>query len=526
MKKLKQEKIIVIALFILIIFMQILAIIYATSKREYYHIDEYYSHGLMGYKRAFIYENEDFLDNWHDKEYYKDYLVINESEKNDFSSVYKNQIEDVHPPLYYLLLRIVCNFNIGEFSIWPGTILNIIIFIIASIFLFLIAKEIFKSPYYALLVCFISGFSLAIIETVMYVRMYELLVLNILMLIYWHIRKSEVKQLTYKDLIPLYFMVIVGFLTHYYYCVIVAILFFIYLIKYIKQKQLNNAILYIITLIASALTGIIIFPYSIQHIFFSYRGEGIKTSFFELETLLSKILENIRLINSEIFNNYSYIIVILAILICILWLITKKKTNKKERNDKIKYITIPMAIYLGFSIICSPYIDLRYLMPVIPLIFCSLIYVFYDILKDITNNKSVFLILVVISICFAITVIPKLSNNLYTYKGHKGALKYLESACNIPMIYVYEDYSAQYNKTMECYEALTKVDKTYIMSKDKFSSNNVKYILNDVKTDNGIFAMMHSRYQNQIIGELLENDVFETARYVGWLGRFVIYELK
>ena len=205
----KQEKIIVVLLFILIIFAQIFAIVYATGKREYYHIDEYYSYGLMGYKRAFIYENEDFLDNWHNKEYYKDYLVISENEKYDFSSVYNNQVEDVHPPLYYLLLRIMCNFNINEFSIWPGTILNIMFFIIASIFLFLIAKEIFKNPYYALLVCFISGFSLAIIETVMYVRMYELLVLNILMLVYWHIRKRDTKKLNYKDIILLYLMVLV-----------------------------------------------------------------------------------------------------------------------------------------------------------------------------------------------------------------------------------------------------------------------------------------------------------------------------
>ena len=47
MKKLKLERIIIIALFIFIVFIQILAIMYATSKREYYHIDEYYSHGLI-----------------------------------------------------------------------------------------------------------------------------------------------------------------------------------------------------------------------------------------------------------------------------------------------------------------------------------------------------------------------------------------------------------------------------------------------------------------------------------------------
>lgn len=186
-----------------------------------------------------------------------------------------------------------------------------------------------------------------------------------------------------------------------------------------------------------------------------------------------------------------------------------------------------MAIYLVISIMCSPYIDLRYLMPVIPPIFCLVIYIFYDILKDMLSNKKTIFILLTISICFSITVIPKLSDNSYTYKGHKETLQYLENEINNkPMVYIYEDFSAQYNKTMECYEALTKVDKTYIMSKDKFSSNNVKYVLNYVKTDNGIFIMMNGRYQNQIIGELLENNTFKTVKYIGYLGRFVIYELK
>lgn len=527
MKKLKQEKIIVIALFILIIFIQILIVTYATSKREYYHIDEYYSHGLMGYKRAFIYENEDFLDNWHDKEYYRDYLVINEQEKNDFSSVYNNQVEDVHPPLYYLLLRIMCNFNINEFSIWPGTILNIIIFIIASIFLFLIAKEVFKNSYYALLICFISGFSLAIIETVMYVRMYELLVLNILMLIYWHMQKSEIKKFTYKDVIPLYIMVILGFLTHYYYLIIVAILFIMYMIRYIKQKEYKNMAIYITTLIASGITGILIFPYSIFHIFFSYRGQEVTTNLFDFSILLSNIKENITLINREIFNGYGSMVIVFATILCTLWLMLKKEKTKTQHNNHIKYISIPMVIYLVISIMCSPYIDLRYLMPVIPLVFCSLIYMFYDILKDIVSKRNTFLVLIIISVCFAVTVIPKLSNNTYTYKGQGKVLKYLENEINNkPMVYIYQSFSAQYNKTMECYEALTKMDKTYIMSQEKFSVDNLKSVVKDLNVDNGIVMMMHFIYKEEILEEILNEHMYNEVKVIGKLGRFVIIELK
>lgn len=299
------------------------------------------------------------------------------------------------------------------------------------------------------------------------------------------------------------------------------------MIKYIKHKQFKNVISYTLTLVASALAGIIIFPYSIIHIFFSYRGEGIKTSLLDFQSLALKIVENVRLINTEIFHGYGYIMIILAIIICIIWIFAKKKRLTNKRNSTIKFITIPMAMYLVFSIVCSPYIDIRYLMPIIPLIFCSIIYVFYDILKDITSIRNVFCIILTISICFAITVIPKLSNNLYTYRGHKETLEFLENELsNEPMIYIYEDYSAQYNKTMECYEALTKVDNTYIMEKENFSLNKVKNVLKDVDSSNGILVMMHYRFQDNILNELLSEEILTTTNYIGRLGRFVIFELK
>lgn len=527
MKNKKKEKIIVTILFILIVFVQILAITYATSKREYYHIDEYYSHGLMQYKRAFIYENEDFIDNWHNKEYYKDYLTIDENEKFDFSKVYENQVEDVHPPIYYFLLRIACTFNIDEFSIWPGTILNIIIFIISSIFLFLIAKEIFKNSYYGLLVCFVTGFSLAVIETVMYVRMYELLVLNILMLIYWHIKKAYKEELTFKDLIPLYLMIVFGFLTHYYYCIILVALCIIYTIKYVKKKEYKSLLSYVITLIASALTGILIFPQSIRHIFFSYRGQEVTHNLFDFSTILEKIKANIILINNELFHNYLYVIEILAIILCIVWMFSKKKKEKAKSNGLIKYVVIPLFVYLVVAIIGSPYIDLRYIMPIIPLVFFTLIYIAWDMLCDIIDKKKSFCIILILCICFSISVIPKLSNNSYTYKGHKEVLDYMENEImHKPMIYLYEDFSAQYNKIMECYEALTKIENTYIMSVDKFSIDNIKSVLKSTEVTDGITLILHNPYIEDAVKQIMSSGIFESIKFVGKLGRYYIYEFK
>ena len=136
MKKLKElvlknENKIVITLLIIIIFLGVITRLYIGNKKEYLQIDEGYSYGLMNYDKIDLTKNDDLYDNWHTKEYYKDYLSISNEETLDFTPVYENQKNDVHPPFYYLLLRIAASFTIDSFSMWTGIILNIIIFVIS-----------------------------------------------------------------------------------------------------------------------------------------------------------------------------------------------------------------------------------------------------------------------------------------------------------------------------------------------------------------------------------------------------------
>ncbi len=530
MKKIiKKNKVLIV--FILILVLQIIAIVYATSKREYYHIDEYYSHGLIQYKRAFIYENEDFIENWHSKEYYKDYLTISDDEVLDFKPVYLNQAEDVHPPIYYLLLRIVCSFNLNNFSIWPGTILNIFFFMLSSVFLFLISKDIFKNKYIALIVCTISGFSIGVIETVMYVRMYQLLTLNILMLIFWHIRKSKKELLEKKDLLQLYGIILLGFLTHYYFCIIAAVLFIMYCIKYMRKKEYKNIQNYIFTQIAAFLTGIIIFPYAIYHIFFSYRSQDVATNLMNFNNICKRISSNAKLINMEVFNNLGNILLVIIFVIGCLWFFTniikKRKLKKHKKNTGIIYIVITTIIYLGLIFIASPYIDLRYIMPVIPMIFLIFIYIITDLLQDIFTNKKVYVILGIICLCFFVSVVPKLSNNSYSYKGYKQVLNNIETnLSNKPWIYIYDNLSAKYNKSMECFEALTKIDETYIMVYENVNEENMSKALENKDISEGVMIIVDYTEYEELLEKIEEFEMFKNYEYVGKMGRYRILEVK
>lgn len=54
-------------------------------------MDEMYSYGLMNYNKLNIADNEDFQNVWHNKEYYLDYLTVNQNEKWNLKPVYENQ---------------------------------------------------------------------------------------------------------------------------------------------------------------------------------------------------------------------------------------------------------------------------------------------------------------------------------------------------------------------------------------------------------------------------------------------------
>lgn len=248
----KQNKII-ITLLVTIIILGVITRIYVGSKKEYLQIDEGYSYGLMNYKEIDLTKNDDLYDNWHTKEYYEEYLSISSKEALDFTPVYENQKNDVHPPFYYLLLRIAGSFTMDSFSMWTGIILNIIVYVISSIFIYLIANKIFKNKVYGLLLVLINTFSYASIETTIFIRMYALNALNLLMILYLHICCLDKDNLSLKQLIPMAILIIIGSLTHYYYLVFLFVVYVMYMAYNICKKNFGNAIKYTIMMVISAM---------------------------------------------------------------------------------------------------------------------------------------------------------------------------------------------------------------------------------------------------------------------------------
>lgn len=105
-------------------------------RKEGFFLDEIYSYGLSnssyvpflswlhggeqvanGKLPEAVFTQSEFLN----------YVAPQGSTRFDYASVYYNQTQDVHPPLFYFLLHTVCSLFPGSFTKWTGLGMNFVL---------------------------------------------------------------------------------------------------------------------------------------------------------------------------------------------------------------------------------------------------------------------------------------------------------------------------------------------------------------------------------------------------------------
>ncbi len=506
MKSKKKE---VILLIILLILQSIIYVLVGMNK-SYIHIDEAYSYGLANYEIVEIEHNEDFFNNWYNKEYYEDYLSIQKEEAGNFAPVYENQKNDVHPPLYYLFLRIAMGFTIGHFSKWTGIVLNIIIYAFITIFMYLILGKLLQnvknSKIKAMLLAFISSVTLASLSNVIYIRMYALSTLEILITIFLHIKLLESEKISPKLLIGIGVSVLAGVLTHYYYLFYVVILYLIFFIKYIKEKKTKELLYYTLTIAISGIVSLIIFPYSIKHIFFGYRGQGVVSNLGNIKEIIPSIFSQIHNLNYYAFNDLMYTIIVIIIGILIYANIRKKNMNKinKEEKEILKIIIVPTLFYFLIAAIASPWRVLRYIVPVCGLIFILVIYYLYKLLQTVFSEKiSNILICILFCVILLSPFIFKLEPELL-YRDNKELVQELEGKLNLPTIYLYNSQSAGFLNDILLFSI---IDESYIAKDIECTEENIREIVKDKDITKGIILFINDGQKNETLIETVKESL-------------------
>lgn len=455
-KKINKKTTIIIILAVIIL-LQVIARIYIGTKKEYFHMDEMYSYGLTNYNKLNINDNEDFYDNWHNKEYYQDYLEVNSNEVWDLSPVYENQKNDVHPPLYYLLLRMAETFTIDNFSKWTGITLNIILFSISSVLVYLVAKKIFKSKIFALVATVLNGFTLMSLESSIYIRMYELSNLSIIFLTFTQLLILDKKELKLVNCIPIIIALLIGAFTHYYFFIYALMIYIMYTVKCIREKNYKNLLKYNIAMVIAGVIFLAIFPYAINHIFFGYRGvgEGNGSDYFsKLFTFLGILDKNL--------GGYILILVPIA-----LYFLTRKKEkiNIRKININIEWIMLPLIAYFLIVTKNAPYIEIRYMIPIYSVSAIFIVYLIRQYLRQYYKSKQV--LKITLTICVLIIVTPFLVGTKldFTYSKFNNIAEKIEEK-QLPIVYIQK---RENNRFLDDLYLFTLVDKSIIID-----SNNLE----------------------------------------------------
>ena len=532
--------------------------------KQYIHIDEAYSFGLASYNKTEIEDNNDFYNTWHTKEYYEDYLTVNKDEILSYKQVYENQKNDVHPPLYYLILRIAMGFSVDHFSKWTGIIVNIIIYCFITIFMYLILKQLFKGENKekekSLILSFLSSITIASVSNAIYIRMYASLTLEILITIFLHIKLLQTQKPSFKLLLGIGLSVLAGILTHYYFLLYIAIIYLIFFIKYIKEiniknfvsnfknyKSLNRAkiktlLLYTLTIVVSGVLSLIIFPYSIQHIFFGYRGQGVIRNFENIYKSVLNIFEQLHNLNYYGFNNLLFIIII-----AIIGLLTYKKYEKhkklkmntqetlinnseendnsktifnKENKEILKLIYLPSIFFFIITSIASPWNVLRYIVPVCGLIFVTLIYILYKLIQSVTTEKtSNILMIILICLILISPVVLKLRPELLYY-DEKETIQTIKNKADIPTVYLYNKQTSNFLDNIMIFSI---IENSYITKDIEYTSENIQKILNNINTSKGILIFINETPKDEILSQIKQSKDFKNCEYINKLNATEIY---
>ena len=321
---------------------------------KYYYIDDTEERDRL------IKEKEDEqTEKWRTREEAIDYMqVTGNGDAFNFSSVYWNQISDVHPPLFYTIVNAVSSViqnNSTKYIIFG---INVVFFVLTAYFMRKILIEI-KKKELAVLTVLLYGLSIAGISTVIFLRMYMMLTFFTVVFLYLNIKIiNNDFHVDRRKIIELILTTVGGFLTQYFFCFYALLVVIIMSIIFLIKKKYKELLKYISIFVVSAIIGILIFPMSLYHMFFGERGVG----YFANEDYLMRLRTFTELIlnNSGANNIIGIALLILSVFVVII-------VKRKENLPIFCIISIPIVCYIMIIAQIAPYTELRYIMNVLPI---------------------------------------------------------------------------------------------------------------------------------------------------------------
>lgn len=533
-------------LFGLIVIVQVMFMLLYCDMKNGYFVDEIWSYGLANsYYHAQIWE-DGALDSMQisTKDLW-DYIVVKDGQEFEYGSVFYNQAQDAHPPLFYVVLHTICSLFPNTFNKWFGLLPNLLYYVVAMFFLYKISKLFTQNKWFPLAVMCFWGFSISAVNMVTYIRMYMMVTMWGLMFAYFHLKTMLQEKGTWRDYLFLGISVCGGVFTHYFF----VIFAFPWVILYITwlgcRKRWKESIRYILSGIIGAGIVSIMFPVIFEKILGTQEGlaGSMRNNMNKIEAWGEQIDEFTKIINHEMFGSILTLIVMGCALSVLVYVFThvlfrmhlmregREYQIRIERPSTSQTIRLRKCYVLGGMIgVCigvyflivtniAPYRENRYIMCIFPFIALIFVAVLYKLIMCWTKNGNkamlgVFPLILLIGALTYYTVDPQ-----YLYPEKADRLAQIEKYSEYSCIYVYEEPHKMLGTLFE----LLEFDSIYQIQPESIKdlARNLKKI--DSQSEK-VVLYLDSRYHDSDMGSMPVNECLKTVMEVlGYSEMKIIY---
>lgn len=292
----------------------------------------------------------------------------------NYANVWKNQAEDTHPPLYYMILHTVCSFFPGSFSRWYGGIINIFFALLILFIARKLVRELTDDGFILGVVSVMFVLSAAILNSTAFLRMYQMTTFWVILQTYLFVKQTG-KPLTNKFCLQVFAVTLGAALTHYYcvfYIVVLCCLFGVYLLL---DKDFKGVAKFCVSQACAAAAALAIFPAMFTHVFKGARGTEFMANAVFFDDYLKRLAAYWKLLNEQLFGGLLPVLMAVALGVALYIWFNAEKYKETANEGKLlgrKYllVLIPMFVYFIILAKIAPilaefaYADIKYLYPI------------------------------------------------------------------------------------------------------------------------------------------------------------------
>lgn len=515
------------ALVLIFILVSAVCFLFSTRKEGMF-IDEIYTYGLSNNSSGpFLRDMKGghIVDTVFTRDELLDYVSVMGDEGFDFGSVYYNQVNDVHPPLYYWLFNMVSSLVPGTFSKWTGLALDYVIYMLGLLMLYKLVRKLRGSRENAAAAAVLYGLSLMGLSTMLMIRMYVLLMLLTLCLAYLIACMMEDFKIRHCVLAGL--CLLAGLMTQYYFVFYAFFLCGCYVFYCIFKKDWRALKFFVPCALIGALSLLVFFPAALDHLFSGKLVSGNNAA----ENLTNFAQYPARLIKFTLGTHHGMkgpIYVGVAAVIALAALCARKRVSFRD-GQLLSWLVIIAPAFVTFVLVAviSPVDELRYVYNIAPIFVLAVSLVLHLIEKSLDEKHLSFVKKNALLCCIALFALwqARCAPPDYLYPEYAEYNAALAEYAEAPCVYFSEDHFEPI--TQDLLQLLT-FDEFYV-TEDGSVDNALNYIgdADEAVAYIDISVFWSSGYDADALKEeiLLASD-FETAEVLYQNGLSITYLLS